>query len=192
MNYKVLDQFGIQFLTFTVVDWCDVFIRKTYKEIIIDSLKYCQAHKGLEIYSFVIMTSHLHLVVRAGGEVPISDIIRDFKRHTGRTLITTIQSNRRESRRDWLLHRFAWNAQQLTRNRQFQFWQSSNHPFLLYSPKMIWQKIDYIHNNPVIAGIVDRPADYRYSSAINYESGGGLIDITLMEPYSPIGYIHLG
>jgi len=191
MRYKVLDQFGIQFLTFTVVDWCDVFTRKAYKEIIIESLRYCQEHKGLVSYAYVIMTNHLHLVVRAQGEVPISNIIRDFKRFTGTQLINAVQENQQESRRDWLLHRFAWNAKRVSGNRQFQFWKADNHPFLLYSPQMIWQKINYIHYNPVVAGIVKRPEDYIYSSASNYEGQGGVLEVTLMEPYNPIGYVHL-
>lgn len=65
-RYKILDQHGLNFLTLTVVDWVDVFIRKRYKDIIIDSLQYCQKEKNLLVYAYVIMSSHIHLITEAG------------------------------------------------------------------------------------------------------------------------------
>ena len=64
-RYKILDQHGLNFVTCTVVDWVDVFIRKAYKDIIIESVDYCQKEKGLRVYAYVIMSSHLHLIVEA-------------------------------------------------------------------------------------------------------------------------------
>ena len=56
------------FLTFTVVGWIDVFTRRQYCEIILDSFKYCQLHKNLEIYAYVIMSNHVHLIARRKKE----------------------------------------------------------------------------------------------------------------------------
>ncbi|MBP8238854.1 MAG: transposase, partial [Saprospiraceae bacterium] len=86
-RYKILDQHGINFVTLTVVDWVDVFIRKRYKDIVIESLKHCQKEKGLVVYACVIMSSHIHLIAEAKGSIPLSDILRDFKKFTSKTIL---------------------------------------------------------------------------------------------------------
>ena len=73
-KYKIRDQSRIYFVTFTVVNWIDVFIRDSYREIFIDSLKYCQQNKGLEVYAYCLMTSHAHLIIRTKGENKLEDI----------------------------------------------------------------------------------------------------------------------
>ncbi|MFI5159438.1 MAG: transposase, partial [Sphingobacteriales bacterium] len=94
------------FLTLTVIEWIDVFTRKELSEIIVDSLKYCQQNKGLQIYAWCLMPSHLHLVASIGDEkFTLSDVMRDFKKFTSKQIVETI-SLIAESRRDWLLHHF--------------------------------------------------------------------------------------
>ncbi len=189
MRYKIYDQQGLNFLTMTVVDWVDVFTRSTYKDIVIDSLKFCQEKKGLVIYAYVLMSNHLHLIAHVTEEYQLSDTIRDFKSYTGQALIQAIKNNPKESRRAWMLHRFAWNAQQRKEaNRKYQFWQNDNHPIALYSPKVIWQKIDYVHLNPVVAGVVDEARAYRYSSAKNYANEKGLLEVVLMDFLDEVGF----
>lgn len=190
-NYKILDQHGLNFVTLTVVDWVDVFIRKSYKDIIIESLRYCQQHKGLRIYAYVIMSSHLHLVVEASQpEYSLSDILRDFKKFTASTILKAIRNGGYESRREWLLHRFAFRGHQQHDGRNYQLWQSDNHPIELYSMQVIAQKISYIHRNPVVEGWVEMPEHYLYSSASNYISGTGLLDVIVVElPMSWVGYV---
>ena len=85
-RYKITDQHGLNFLTLTVVDWVDVFIRKSYKDILIESLQFCQKKKGLAVYAYVIMSSHVHLIAEATGEIPLSDILRDFKKYTAQKI----------------------------------------------------------------------------------------------------------
>lgn len=63
-RYFIEDQHGVHFLTFTVVEWIDVFTRKEYKQIIVDSLNYCIKEKGVECYAWVLMSNHLHIVMR--------------------------------------------------------------------------------------------------------------------------------
>ncbi|MDQ3395658.1 MAG: transposase [Bacteroidota bacterium] len=82
-TYKVYDQEAVHFVTFTVHQWVDVFTRRTYVDIILDNLKYCQENKGLEIYAWVIMSNHCHLIIRSNG-FKLSDVIRDFKKHTAK------------------------------------------------------------------------------------------------------------
>lgn len=88
------------FITSTVIDWVDVFTRSAYKQIIIESLEYCQKEKGLIIYAWVLMTNHLHAIVGTEEVYNISDIIRDFKKYTSKKIIIMIKENIQESRRD--------------------------------------------------------------------------------------------
>lgn len=188
-RYKILDQHGINFVTLTVVDWVDVFIRKRYKDIVIESLKHCQKEKGLVVYAYVIMSSHIHLIAEAKGSIPLSDILRDFKKFTSKTILREIEHGEYESRREWMLNRFAFRGHNASGNRQYQFWQSDNHPIILYTLPVIAQKIIYIHNNPVVEGWVEQADQYLYSSASNYVGNTGLLDVAVVDlPMSWEGY----
>ena len=191
-GYKIVNQHELHYLTMTVVGWIDVFTRKDYKDIIIESLKYCQKEKGLLLFAYVIMSNHLHLIVRAGGEQGLSSIVRDFKKYTSKTIIASIQHHPQESRRDWMMRMFKYYAKYNKRNKEYQFWQQDNHPIELISPKWINQKIDYIHFNPVQAGIVDKAEEYLYSSARNYRNREGLIEVEVLDIRDGIGYIYMG
>jgi len=179
------DEGGLYFTTSTVVGWIDIFSRKKYRDIILNSLQNNIEHKALLVFAYIIMSNHIHLVLQAGNpeKWPLSDILRDFKKFTGRTILETIKTEK-ESRRDWLLHMFKYYAKNNTNNREFQFWQQYNNPVELLDKKQIWTKINYIHNNPVKAGIVDFPEEYVYSSARNYlrNNKGCLLQINLMNP----------
>jgi REP element-mobilizing transposase RayT len=83
----------------------DVFIRRQYFEIVVKSLNYCVKEKGMLIYSWCIMPSHLHLVFQSSNDTP-QRLLQDFKKHTTKQLIHAIKYNSQESRREWLLCRF--------------------------------------------------------------------------------------
>lgn len=178
-NYKFHNQEFPYFVTFTVVRWIDVFTRIEYKDIIVDSLKYCIKNKGLKLYAWVIMSNHVHLIIGTKDK-PMQDILRDIKRHTSKTITTAISENHQENRREWLLWFFEREGQRNPGNEHYQFWQQGNHPIELLGNKLIDQKLDYLHNNPVAAGWVDKPEDYLYCSARDYAGGKGLIDIEMM------------
>jgi hypothetical protein len=97
----------------------------------------------------------------------LSDTIRDIKKFTSKRIIETVQSMP-ESRREWMLNRFSFNARQHSRNKIYQVWTHENHAVHLYGSEFIREKIEYLHNNPVRAGLVERPEDYLYSSARYY------------------------
>ena len=162
-GYHIADQNAVYYLTITVKEWVDVFTRQRYRDIIIESLQHCMDNKGLSLYAYVIMSNHLHMIARAKEGYELSNIIRDFKRHTSKRILNSIQSES-ESRRRWMLNLFAINE---TTN---EFWQKDNHPFVLYSNEMIKQKLNYIHQNPVRAGLVREEYEYKYSSASNFAS----------------------
>jgi putative transposase len=117
-QYRVRNSEYIHFVTFTIVDWVDVFTRPAYKQLIIDSLLHCQQHKGLEVYAYCLMTNHLHLLVAAEKPALLSDIIRDFKKHTSKEIIKLVASEN-ESRRDWMLHRFQYHAKYNSRIQDY-------------------------------------------------------------------------
>jgi putative transposase len=90
-QYYVQNENETYFITSTIVDWVDVFTRPIYRDIIVDSLKYCQASKGLDIYGWVLMSNHLHAIVEARDGFKLSDILRDFKKFTSKRIIEAIK-----------------------------------------------------------------------------------------------------
>lgn len=166
------------FVTLTVVDWVDVFSRKSYKLAIIESLKYCQKSKGLEIYAWCLMSNHLLLIAKAVGTQSLSEILRDFKKFTSKMLVAKLQDSD-ESRRYWMLNRFRFKGKYLGRIKNYKFWQDGNHPEIIYTPEFFYEKLKYVHQNPVREMIVSNPEDYLFSSARNYAGMDSLIDIVL-------------
>jgi putative transposase len=157
----------LYFVSFATVNWIDVFVRRIYCDIVVDSLKYCIENKGLELYAWCIMSSHVHLIIST-EKGNLSDILRDLKRHTSKTILKTIAENIQESRREWLLWMFERAGKRNANNEQYQFWQQNNHPIELSTHAMMVQRLDYLHNNPVESGAVDYPPNYLYSSAKDY------------------------
>ena len=89
-KYKIRDIEKPHFLTLTVVGWIDVFTRKNHKLTIINSLKYCQKEKGLILFGYCLMPSHLHLIASVNGEGTLSEIMRDFKKFTSKVILQQI------------------------------------------------------------------------------------------------------
>ena len=184
-NYRIWQQHGLNYVTLTVVGWADVFTRQRYRDIVIESLRFCQQQKGLHIVGYVLMSNHLHMIVHTEG-YELSNVLRDFKKFTANQILKSIQTEP-ESRREWLLNLLKWYAQENSDNTHYQFWQQGNHPIALWTLEVIWQKLTYIHLNPVRAGIVAESQHYVYSSAGDYYANRkGLLDIELMEPIGPI------
>jgi REP element-mobilizing transposase RayT len=168
VKYKFSNPEGLYFITFATVNWTDVFTRNIYKDILINSLKHCIEYKGLEVYAYTIMTNHVHLIAASSGKEKMEHIMRDMKKFTAYEIINTIKENRQESRREWLLEIFEKAGRANSNNTKYQFWQQDNHPIELQTNDMIEQRLNYIHNNAVEAGIVYEPHHYVYSSAAQY------------------------
>lgn len=181
-KYKAKDN-QCYFITITTVGWVDVFTRLNQKNTIIEALKYCQQKKGLEIYAYCLMHSHLHLLCRAKADCHLSDIIRDFKKYTSKEVIRTIV-NEPESRREWLLPYFRKACEHLKRKQEYKVWQDGYHAEVAYSNSFIKEKVTYIHNNPVKEKIVQFPEDYLFSSSRNYSGLSSEIELeVLIESY---------
>ena len=100
-GYIIRDQERIHFITATLVDWIDVFTRKSYKHVVIESLAFCIEKKGMLLYGYVIMCNHIHLIIQSKTG-KLSDLIRDFKKFTATNILEKIQTEP-ESRREWML-----------------------------------------------------------------------------------------
>lgn len=173
-KYKFHNPEGVYFVSFAVQGWLDVFTRNEYKDILVDNLKFCQENKGLEIFAWCIMTNHVHLIVRAKEGCSLPDILRDYKKFTSKEIKKAISKNCQESRKEWLLKHFETQE-------GFRFWRGDNKPIELWSNKVIDQKIDYIHQNPVEEGLVFKAEYYVYSSAIDYAGEKGMLDVIVIK-----------
>ena len=180
-GYKIRNKDAAHFITFAVVEWVDAFTRKSYRDILLDSIRHCQKEKGLILHAWCVMSNHIHLIASAVDN-NLSDILRDFKKFTSKEIIKAISDNEQESRREWMLEIFRKAGQENSRNREFQFWRQDNQPKEVYSSAFVFQKITYIHNNPVEAGVVRKAEDYLYSSAIDYfyTKKCGLLDLVFL------------
>jgi REP element-mobilizing transposase RayT len=178
-GYKIRDQSKPHFMTFTVVNWIDIFSRKAYEDLIVDNLNYCISNKGLVIHAYVIMSNHVHLIIQSEDK-NLSGLVRDFKKFTSKAILEQIHSST-ESRSKWMLELFRKSTETHSRNKIHQFWRYGNHPEEIYSTKFLWTKLDYIHLNPVRAGIVEKASEYVYSSAKNYVFNEGVVEVTLAD-----------
>ncbi len=176
-RYKIADQEEVYFLTLTVIYWMDVFTKKDYKIIVVDALNYCIENKGLEVFAYVIMSNHLHMIARAKEGYKLSEILRDFKKFTSKAIVKRVVELS-DSRCEWLINKFAFEARRSKRAKYYKFWMDDNHAISLARRELIAQKLNYIHQNPVKQMIVSNPVDYLFSSAIDYADGKGFVNIS--------------
>ena len=163
-RYKIVDDNGIYFTTHTIVDWLPVFKERKYFEIVTSSLNHCQEKKGLAIFGYVIMLTHFHLVAQTEDGVKFHEVMRDMKRFTSKEISRQLESDGQKL----FLHVFKKSAEREKGKRLYKIWQDEYHPQIIYSDKVCYQKIDYMHNNPLRKGFVEKPEDWLFSSARNY------------------------
>lgn len=175
---RIMDE--LYFVTTTTVDWIDIFNRPKYKHIILESLCYCQQHKGMKIYAWVLMSNHLHAIISATETPSVADIMRDFKKFTSKRILTELETDQQESRRKWMLERFCLAGNNNKKIKNACLWQNGYYPELLCTGDFYRQKLNYIHMNPVRQEIVCRPEEYLYSSAVNYAGEKGLLDVEIV------------
>ena len=152
-----------------------MFVRNAYRDCIINALTYCKENKGLTVHAYVVMTSHIHFILSANEGKELSAIIRDFKKHTSKELIKLIKEIP-ESRREWLLNKFSYEAKRTKRGKDYILWQEGYHAKQLETNEFLEEKLNYIHENPVEAGFVSRAEDYLYSSARDYCGEQGVLE----------------
>jgi REP element-mobilizing transposase RayT len=155
---------GYFFVTMSVMGWIDVFSRADYCDILEENLNFCINNKGLKVYCYCIMTNHVHLIASAEKGL-LSDLLRDYKSYTAKVIIKEILENPQESRKEWLEYMFKFFAKPYNYAGDYHFWQYGNHSIVLDTAEIIEQKVDYIHQNPVRARMVNEAQNYIFSSA---------------------------
>jgi REP element-mobilizing transposase RayT len=157
------------FVTCTIVNWLPVFTDDAYGQIMLDSLNHLREHKRTQLNAFVVMPTHLHAVLWPDEGIHLSDVLRDFKRFTSRSISKeALQRGDHQSLNVFAAARQSNRAQDVS---QYQVWQEGSHPEAVYTPEFAQQKIDYIHANPVRAGLAAMPDDWPCSSARAYLHG---------------------
>jgi len=164
-RYRFLDPQGTYFVTATIVEWLPVFTTSACCDILVDSLLHCREHRQLKIYAWVFMENHFHAIV-AGPE--LSKTLRHFKSFTAHAVLAQLRSEKR----DWLVNQLAYFCAAHKKDQEHQVWQEGNHPQQIEGDEMMGQKLDYIHSNPVVRGLVVAAEHWRYSSAHEWLVGG--------------------
>ena len=164
-RYRITPDAAVYYMTYSVVEWLPVFTSEVPCHFITESLNYCHQHKGLRINTFVIMPTHLHAIVFSSDfrSEPLAAALTEFRKLTGRQLSDYCQQSMP-----------ACFCATLKENsgidRERRFWQPSRHPIGIQTEKFWRQKLDYLHENPVRKGLVRRSRDWRYSSALWYDT----------------------
>jgi REP element-mobilizing transposase RayT len=160
------------FLTCTIVAWLPVFTRPATVQILLDCWGFLQEQGRLRLFGFVILENHLHLIASSTN---LHKEIGDFKSFTARKIIDHLQARNVRT----LLEQLHYYKARHKTDREHQLWQEGSHPKIIENEKVMQQKLDYIHLNPVKRGYVDKPEDWRYSSARNYSGREGLLAVSM-------------
>ena len=169
-RYHVVANQSPHFMTATVNHWLPIFTRPETVNIVLDSWRFLQREAGFQLYGYVILENHLHLIASS------ADLTKDmqrFKSHTARQIVDYLEQHGATK----LLGLLALFKRHHKTDSDYQIWEEGNHPQLIESDAVMRQKLDYIHQNPVKRGYVDQPEHWRYSSARNYAGQAGLIDV---------------
>src|SRR5690625_5029310 len=175
-RYKFYNPEGAYFVSFATVNWIDVFIKDIYLNILANSITYCREAKGMECFAYCLMPNHVHLIFRDENGNP-SGLLRDYKKFTAKAVLKAIAGNSREAKKEKLLSIFKKAGENNPQVSKYQFWQHNNLPIELWSTAFIKQKLLYIHQNPVEAGLVTETTEWKYSSARNYAEMDAMIEV---------------
>jgi putative transposase len=169
-RYRVIQNQEAYFLTCTIVNWMPLFADPSIVQIVLDSLHYLQKSGRIQVFAFVIMENHLHLIASAEN---LTKELGDFKSYTAGRIVDYLQ----EKHSDRVLRELKFHKVPHKLDRTYQVWQEGSHPEILQSLDMLRQKMEYLHMNPVRRGYVDDPVDWRYSSARNYAGKAGILEV---------------
>ena len=179
-KYKFHDKEGIYFVSFATVYWIDLFVREVYFSIVTEAMQYHVREKGMELFCWCIMPSHVHMIFRDQKNKHPELLLGGLKSYTSRMLQKEIALHPTESRREWMQWMMQRAGDKTSNVNGSMLWQHHNKPIELWSGEVMKQKLDYTHLNPVVAGFVTEPEHWKYSSAVDYAGGKGLVDVTLI------------
>ncbi|MEX0719961.1 MAG: transposase [Balneolaceae bacterium] len=171
-RYKFRENHYPYFITSSIIEGYSLFADPMIAEILLTSLDYMQQEKGVDVFAYVLMHNHIHLIAE---HEELQDNLKKMKSFTARSIIDYLKKT---NKKRWLnklrIHKLSHHA-----DNEFQVWQEGLHPKQVFNQQMMLQKIEYIHFNPVKAGFVSSPLHWRYSSVHNYEGKGGLIPVKI-------------
>jgi len=169
-RYRFGDDAYPYFMTWTIVGWLPVFTRQESTKIIYDSWRFLQLEREFQLLGYVILENHVHLIATAPN---LAAAVKCSKSFTALQIVELLK--KRNARQ--LLRGLAALKLPNKKESEHQVWLEGSHPKMIETDEMLWQKLEYIHNNPVERGYVDDPLHWRYSSARNYAGQPGLIEV---------------
>ncbi len=173
-RYKIVTKEPVPyFLTCSTVNWLPVFSNPIIANIIIDSLSFLHKENRMLLHAYVIMENHIHIIASSSD---LLNEIRKFKSFTARKSIDWYKQHDKQ----WILKQLRFHKAIHKTDQDFQFWQEGYHPQLVSNEKILLNKLEYIHNNPVQRGYVDKPEDWRYSSYRNYIKREAVLPIQIL------------
>jgi REP-associated tyrosine transposase len=176
------------FLTLNTVDKIDVFVRPAYKQAIADALNYFVEMQWVSIYAWVLMSSHLHLLLRPKEASAPAYFERDFKKYTTPLVLKAMEMEM-DFRRDWMMQHFENYSKSLRRIEKFHLWQNCSSPVRIdcRQPRCLLDRIAHVHENPVRERIVDQPEAYVFSSARDYAGMRGMVNVRVVQQQGLLG-----
>ncbi len=169
-RYRIYETEYPYFMTCTIVGWLPVFTRPEAVEIVLDSWRYLMRDREFKLFGYVILENHAHLIASA-PELPKA--MKDFKSFVARQIIDLLKRRGAEV----LLRQLRAHKLRHKVDSEYQLWQEGSHPQQIRTDETMWQKLAYIHENPMKRGYVNDPLHWRYSSARNYARQVGLIEV---------------
>jgi putative transposase len=169
-RYRIFETEYPYFMTNTIVAWLPVFAHPSFVEIILDSWRFLQRERGVQLFGYVVMENHLHWIAQGPD---LSQQVGRFKSYTARRIIDAMEVRGFKT----MLEELRFFKLRHKIDQKYQLWQEGSHPEQIKSDEMMLQKLEYSHNNPIRRGYVDEATHWRYSSARNYEGRKGLIDV---------------
>ena len=169
-RYRFGDEHFPYFMTNSVVAWLPVFSYPEFANIILESWRFLQSQRNIDILAWVILENHLHWI---GIGPRLSQRVGEFKSFTATSILKLMDVKGTKT----LLQELEYYKLRHKGDQEHQLWQEGSHPQIIESDERMWQKIEYIHNNPLRRGYVDDPVHWRYSSARSYAGMAGLIDV---------------
>ena len=150
------------FVTATILEWKPLLKPDKFKDIIINSVEFLTANNRVAVYGFVIMNNHIHLIWQISDAYKPHEVQQSFMKYTAQIILKELRNNHTK-----VLEMMRVDA----KDRKYQVWERNALSISLFNRNVFLQKLDYIHYNPVRAGLCVLPEEYKYSSASFYYSG---------------------
>lgn len=154
-------EFYPTFFTATILEWKHLLKPDKYKQIITNSLSFLVKEKKVQVFGFVIMNNHIHIIWRIANNYQLSEIQHSFMKFTAQMILKDLRNNHQD-----ILSLFYVGA----KDRKYQIWERNPLSIEIHSNEVMFQKLNYIHNNPVKANLCATPEIYTYSSASLYSN----------------------